>query len=120
MNLELKRVYNLTSTKDAYRVLVDRLWPRGISKEDLKIDYWAKSLCPSNELRKWFHEDKNRWEEFCRKYRDELAKKESDIWDLYDKIKSEDKVSLLYATKDEARNHATVLKEVLEYTLTKD
>lgn len=120
MNLELKRVYDIAPSKETYRVLVDRLWPRGISKKELELDYWPKSLCPSDELRKWFHEDKNRWEKFCEKYRNELAEKESEMWDFFDKIKSEDKVSLLYATKDEERNHAKVLKEVLEYTLTKE
>lgn len=118
MGFELKRVYDIQAPKTHYRVLVDRLWPRGISKETLELDFWAKSLCPSNELRKWFHGDKEgRWKEFCNKYRDELEENEKEIWDFYDKVKSEDKVLLLYAGKDEKLNHAKVLKETLEYTL---
>lgn len=90
MKFSLKRVYDLEDEKKACRVLVDRLWPRGIAKEKLQLDEWPKSLCPSNDLRKWLHADKSRWEDFCEKYRNELAENETEIWDFYDKVKEEE------------------------------
>ena len=102
------------SEQDGYRVLVDRLWPRGMKREYLKYDYWAKEVTPSNDLRKWFHADvEKRWGAFADMYQKEL--KESDAPKAFiDKIKAYSKVTLLYASKEQERNHANVLKHYLD------
>ena len=106
--VNIKRVYDEPSEQDGYRVLVDRLWPRGMKREYLKYDYWAKEVTPSNDLRKWFHADvENRWGAFADMYQKEL--KESDAAKAFiDKIKAYSKVTLLYASKVLDRNLANV------------
>jgi uncharacterized protein YeaO (DUF488 family) len=111
--IKVKRVYDQPSEGDGIRVLVDRLWPRGLSKERAKVDLWLKEIAPSDELRKRFCHDPARWEEFKVKYAEELKNKK----DLLKKIKQieEDKatVTLLYAAKDREYNNAIVLINIL-------
>ncbi len=110
----IKRVYDNFSDNDGYRILVDRLWPRGVSKEKAKIDLWMKEIAPTNNLRKWFSHDAEKWELFKIKYMEELKEKLSLLKEIK-KIENNEKViTLVYAAKDENRNNAVVLKEVLE------
>ena len=106
---KLARIYD-KHIPDGKRVLVDRVWPRGISKEDAKLDEWLKDVAPSTELRKWFNHDSDKFSEFKKKYREELRNNEA-VQALKDMNGS---VVLLYGAKDEVHNHATVLKEFLE------
>ncbi len=109
-----KRVYDSPYEKDGFRVLVDRLWPRGMSKEKARLDLWMKEVAPSNELRIWFSHEPEKWGEFKQKYIQELDAKQ----DLLSKIRQIEKehgaVTLLYSTKDPERNNAAVLKATLE------
>ncbi|MBU6391828.1 MAG: DUF488 family protein [Planctomycetota bacterium] len=109
----IKRVYEKPGEGDHIRVLVDRLWPRGLKKEEAKIDYWMKEIAPSDSLRKWFAHKEERWQEFKSRYMKELKDKNELLKQLIDLGKNQ-KVTLLYAAKDEARNNAQVLLEVLK------
>lgn len=109
----IKRIYEDPSQEDGYRVLVDRLWPRGVSKEEARLDKWLKEIAPSTELRKWFDHDPNKFDEFSDRYKGELTQKE-EVVDRLLSMAEEQHVTLLYATKDEEHNHAVVLKEFLE------
>ena len=112
--IKLKRVYEDYSESDGYRVLVDRLWPRGMKKEHLHYDLWAKDVTPSPGLRKWFHEDiENRWAGFSDLYLKELGQSES-VKKFVDIIKDEDVVTLLYASRQPEHNHAQILKVYLD------
>ncbi len=111
--IAVKRAYEPPAPQDGLRVLVERLWPRGLSKQRAKIDLWLKDIAPSTELRQWFAHDPTRWEEFQRRYRAELREKR-DLIKLLRKPSREGRVTLVYAARDEARNNAVVLKEVLE------
>ncbi len=112
-DVRIKRVYKPTGAADGYRVLVDRLWPRGVRKEDLEYDLWAKDIAPSTSLRRWYHEDADgRREEFKEKYTAELEGSLAAA-DFLSKIKEKDTVTLLYASKNAAENHALVLREYL-------
>jgi len=110
--IKIKRIYESPMKADGFRILVDRLWPRGISKEKAKIDLWFKDIAPSDHLRKWFAHDPAKWKEFKRRYFNELDKKK----DVIAKIpkKSESNITLLYAAKDDKHNNAQALKEYLE------
>ena len=110
---KIKRIYDPSADTDGYRVLVDRLWPRGLRKKDAKLDGWNKEVAPSTALRKWFDHRPDRFEAFSAKYREELAVKASDLTRLRDLAKKST-VTLLYAAKDEKFNHANVLMHVLE------
>ena len=112
MNISIKRVYLPAEDSDGYRVLVDRLWPRGIKKENAKIDLWAKALAPSAELRKWFNHIPERFEEFSKKYVEEL-KGNPEVAPILDELRQHDKVTLLYGAKDEQHNNAVVLLHLL-------
>jgi uncharacterized protein YeaO (DUF488 family) len=112
MNISIKRVYLPAEDSDGYRVLVDRLWPRGIKKENAKIDLWAKALAPSAELRKWFNHIPERFEEFSKKYVEEL-KANPEVAPILDELRQHDKVTLLYSAKDEQHNNAVVLLHLL-------
>src|SRR5690606_21153185 len=116
--IKVKRAYEDVEKKDGYRVLVDRLWPRGIKKEDLLYDEWAKELAPSSELRKFFSHDKEKWKEFSSRFKKELRKKEAKdkIIELANKAKKRN-VTLIFSAKDEDYNNAIVLKEVIEKTM---
>lgn len=118
MEIQTKRVYDAKSEDDGYRVLVDRLWPRGLSKEKAQIDLWAKNVAPSKELRQWFHHDEKLFDEFARKYREELADNEA-VSELLSQLKKQhcERVCLLYAAKNKDCNQAVVLKKYLEEKL---
>jgi uncharacterized protein YeaO (DUF488 family) len=115
MPVELKRAYEKPSLSDGVRVLVDRLWPRGIKKDKARIDHWLKNLAPSNTLRKWYHSSDN-WQLFKKRYFKELSTPEAsdDLQTLYNLINQHDRVTLIYASKDSERNNAVALKELLE------
>lgn len=110
---KIKRIYDDPSDDDGYRILVDRLWPRGISKAESALDEWNREIAPSPELRKWFDHKKERFEEFSLRYRLELKDKKEQLDKLRQKVQS-DSVCLLYAAKDPEINQAVILKEVLE------
>jgi uncharacterized protein YeaO (DUF488 family) len=111
--IRTKRVYEETSGDDGIRVLVDRLWPRGISKEKALLDRWEKDLAPSNELRRWFGHDPAKWEEFLRRYRAELEGKEEAL-DRLRREANDATVTLLYAARDEEQNNAVALKRYID------
>ncbi len=115
--LKVKRIYDPASEDDGYRVLIDRLWPRGVSKENANIDLWMKEIAPSTELRKWFHHDLDKWEEFQQRYTVELSNKK-DLIDQLLKLKEEYKsITFIYSAKDREKNQAIVLIEVLRKQL---
>lgn len=111
--IRLKRIYDPPSPDDGFRVLVDRLWPRGIKKEDAALDLWARELAPSDALRKWFHHEVSNWDEFERRYRAELARQPDAVATLRERC-AERTATLLFGAKDETHNQAVVLKDVLE------
>ncbi len=113
MAIQLKRAYDPSEPEDGYRVLVDRLWPRGISKEDAAIDHWLKEIAPSDDLRKWFGHDQEKWGAFRARYRGELEGKDEAIAFLREKA-GEGTLTLIYAAKDTEHNNAVVLKEYLQ------
>jgi uncharacterized protein YeaO (DUF488 family) len=115
MPVALKRAYEKPSLSDGQRVLVDRLWPRGISKDEARIDHWLKNLAPSDTLRKWFHANGN-WPVFKRHYFKELAASEAstELDLLYRLIHEHEKITLIYSSKDTEHNNAVALKELLE------
>jgi uncharacterized protein YeaO (DUF488 family) len=110
--LHVKRVYDAPATNDGVRVLVDRLWPRGLSKEQARVDHWLKEIAPSSELRKWYGHDDNRWSEFKRRYFDELTTLDEPVKALRELIKGKD-VTLLYSARSETHNNAVVLAEFI-------
>ena len=110
--IQLKRAYDPPEEKDGARFLVDRLWPRGIKKEDLHLSGWLKEIAPSNALRKWFGHDPDQWEEFQRRYLSELEGKTEALQTLQQALRK-GPVTLVYAAKDTERNNAVVLKEFL-------
>lgn len=118
MPITTKRIYDDPDPADGLRVLVDRLWPRGLTKEAAAIDLWPKELTPTNELRKWFHEDTSRFDEFRDRYRAELdaARPGADalIEQILAPVREEETVTLVYASRDPQNNHALVLREWLE------
>lgn len=107
----VKRVYDPPSKDDGYRILVDRLWPRGLSKEKAKLDLWYRDASPSPELRKWFGHDPVKWKEFVRRYRSEVP--DDAIRRLKEIISAHAKVSLLYGARDEEHNQAVALRDLL-------
>lgn len=113
MQLHLKRVYEPPAGKDGLRILVDRLWPRGLKKEKAAIDLWLKEIAPSAALRKWFGHDPEKWPEFRRRYRAELEAKTEEIEQLR-KFGGNKRVTLVFGAKDEDHNQAVVLKEFLK------
>ena len=113
MAFKIKRAYEPPDPADGFRVLVDRLWPRGLTREKLRIDAWVKDVAPSTELRKWIHSDMSRWAEFRRRYFKELAAQPEAVAELRTKAR-DGTVTLIFAARDTERNHATVLKEYLE------
>ncbi|HEY2496057.1 MAG TPA: DUF488 family protein [Candidatus Angelobacter sp.] len=115
MPVEIKRAYDKPSLADGQRVLVDRLWPRGVKKESARIDHWLKNLAPSESLRKWFHSSAN-WIIFKKRYFKELSTPEAsaELQTLYGLLNEHDQVTLIYASRDAERNNAAALKELLE------
>lgn len=108
----MKRVYDDPSPDDGARVLVDRLWPRGVSKEQLRLDRWCKEVAPSSELRRWFHHDAGRFDEFERRYRAELVDNPQ-VAELAALGAGERRLTLLYSARDPEHNQALVLRDVL-------
>jgi uncharacterized protein YeaO (DUF488 family) len=111
--IQIKRVYDRPSKMDGLRVLVDRLWPRGLAKERAAVKFWLKELAPSTQLRKWFGHDPAKWKQFQARYRKELREKKEELR-LLQHISKESTVTLLFGARDEEHNEAVVLKEVLE------
>lgn len=111
--IKLKRIYEEPESSDGYRVLVDRLWPRGVSKVEAKLDLWLKDIAPSNELRQWFGHDPEKWSEFQKKYKSEIIDNESAFKKLQSIIQKHEVVTLLYGAKDEEYNQAVVIKSLL-------
>jgi uncharacterized protein YeaO (DUF488 family) len=114
--IHLKRAYDRASKRDGLRILVERLWPRGVAKEEGKINLWLKDLAPSTELRKWYDHDIERWPEFRKRYAKELKAK-GDLLTLLKHRTTESPVTFVYAAKDEEHNSAVALKEYLEQRL---
>jgi len=110
---QIKRIYDDPSPDDGVRLLVDRLWPRGVSKEAAEIDLWAKELTPSHELRKWFHDHLDQHDEFANRYRIELSERLDEIIELFASIDSTP-LTLVTATKELDRGHVAVLKDFLK------
>jgi uncharacterized protein YeaO (DUF488 family) len=114
-DIQTKRIHEPPDPADGYRALVDRLWPRGISRPRAALDNWLIDLAPSTELRKWFHQDPRRWTQFVRRYRAELRAQAPMLEALRQRARQQ-RVTLLYAARDPRRNHALVLREVLRKT----
>jgi uncharacterized protein YeaO (DUF488 family) len=112
--IRTKRVYEPAAKEDGYRVLVDRLWPRGMKKEAAKIDLWMKDVAPSDELRKSFHHDAMKWSDFEKKYQSELKKKKELFQELRKLEKQRGTLTLLYGARDEEHNQAVVLAKSLK------
>jgi uncharacterized protein YeaO (DUF488 family) len=111
--IRIKRVYELAERRDGPRILVDRLWPRGIGKEELRLDSWYKNVSPSSQLRKWFSHAPARWYEFRKRYFTELDSN-SAAWSSLAELASSGNVTLLYSAKDEKHNNAKALRDYLE------
>ena len=116
MSVATKRVYELPSPQDGARILVDRLWPRGLSKEAAALDAWLKELAPSDELRKWYHAHPEQWGKFRERYLKELSSESANaaLQQLYELSHSHRQLTLLFASKNVERNNALVLKQLLE------
>ena len=119
MTIRIERIYDNPKTNNSFRILVDRLWPRGLSKDKIKVDLWQKDIAPSNSLRKWFGHDVKKWDEFKRRYFKELDKKRDAVNTVIEKTKEHHSVTLLYATKEEKFNNAVALREFLEKKIQK-
>lgn len=118
MQIHIKRIYDPPAESDGLRVLVDRLWPRGVKKEDAAIEIWAKELAPSNELRRWFSHEEERFEEFTRRYHQELSNATTEIDSLLSSVGG-GVMTLLYAARNTTSNHAVVLQLWLQVHLKK-
>ena len=116
MTVAIKRVYEEASPQDGARVLVDRLWPRGLKKEEVALDAWLKDLAPSNELRKWYHAHPEEWSKFRERYLRELTSETAHaaLEELYRLRSRHRRLTLLFASKSEDRNNATVLKQLVD------
>lgn len=113
MSLAIKRIYEPATPKDGFRILVDRLWPRGLSKANASVDLWLKALAPSTELRKWFGHDPEKWKEFRQRYFAELGDHAEDIGQVRNMAKRR-RVTLVYGAKDISHNNAVALMEYLK------
>ena len=112
MSVKIKRVYENPGKEDGFRILVDRLWPRGLTKEKAKVDLWLKDIAPTTELRKWFGHDPEKYAEFKKRYLHEVKENKEALSTLKEQIKKGD-VTLIYAARDQNNNEALVLKELL-------
>lgn len=113
MDIKLKRVYEPYAKEDGVRILVDRLWPRGIKKEDARIDRWFKEVAPSNELRKWYNHEPEKFEAFSQKYHAEIDETKA-LSELLDYIRQYKTVTLVFSSKELALNNAVVLKTIID------
>jgi uncharacterized protein YeaO (DUF488 family) len=116
MTIGLKRVYDPPAKSDGRRILVDRVWPRGIAKDDLQIDAWLKDVAPSTELRKWFGHDPTKWNEFKKRYALELEQRSEALEEIVEKAKA-GRVTLVFSARDTEHNNAVALREHLERRL---
>jgi len=116
MPVAVKRVYDPVSAADGVRVLVDRLWPRGLTTQQVAVKFWLRDVAPSNQLRQWFRANPDQWAVFRKQYLKELSRPEAaaSVEKLYDLAGTKNKLTLLYASRNEQRNNATVLKDLLE------
>ena len=112
MELKIKRVYEKPAKEDGMRILVDRLWPRGLTKQKARVDLWLKGIAPSTELRKWFSHDPEKWNEFIKKYKQELHENKEQVTVLKEYMQ-QGSVTLVYGARDEVHNEALVLKKLL-------
>lgn len=112
MTIHIKRIYEPANEGDGARILVDRLWPRGVSKSEARIDLWLKDIAPSTGLRRWFGHDPNKWSEFRRRYQDELKRNAKVVDEIKEKI-GQSTATLLYGAKDVGHNHAIVLMDFI-------
>jgi uncharacterized protein YeaO (DUF488 family) len=110
--IQIKRIYEAPAKEDGYRILVDRLWPRGVKKENAKLDEWNKNLAPSDQLRKWFNHQPERFKEFEKRYRAELSELKDELKRIQ-KLSRDSTVTLLYGAKDPEMNQAVVLLKIL-------
>lgn len=117
MKIQVERIYDNPKGDRSFRILVDRLWPRGLSKDKVKIALWEKDIAPSNSLRKWFAHDEKKWDQFKDKYFKQLDKNSASVDIILDKAKEESSITLLYSAKEERFNNAVALKEYLEKKL---
>ncbi|RKF16959.1 DUF488 family protein [Roseovarius spongiae] len=113
MDIRTKRAYDDPARNDGFRVLVDKIWPRGVSKEDARLDDWRKEVAPSDDLREWFDHDPDKWREFRGKYFDELDKCGEAVDDLLERVR-DGRVTLVYGAKDEEHNNAEALRDYLK------
>jgi uncharacterized protein YeaO (DUF488 family) len=111
--IKIKRIYGPPAEDDGFRILVDRLWPRGLTKEKAKVDLWLREIAPSDQLRKWYAHDPKKWNEFRKKYFKDLDMKGELVNQIVEKMKEGD-VALLYSSKEEKINNAVALKEYIE------
>lgn len=111
-SVKLKRAYEPVSDDDGKRILVDRLWPRGVSKANAALGQWMKEIAPTTDLRKWFGHDPQRWEEFCHRYREELHRN-AELLSHLRSLAREGTVTLVYSAHDEVHNDAVVLRDVI-------
>ncbi|NYB52688.1 MAG: DUF488 family protein [Methanobacteriaceae archaeon] len=112
--IKIKKAYQSPAQKDGYRIMVDRVWPRGVSKQRLKMDVWLKDIAPSHDLRRWLSQNSQNWEEFKDKYREELKDKSEFLNQILELEKEKETVTLVYTAGGADQNNAIVLKEVLE------
>jgi uncharacterized protein YeaO (DUF488 family) len=110
--ISLKRAYAPPASDDGFRILIDRLWPRGLSKEKAAVDLWLKDIAPSTELRKWFNHEAEKWPEFRKRYKTEIRANKAAADLLEQALKDHQRITFVYAAKDEAHNDAIVLQEV--------
>jgi len=114
MRIQIKRVYDIPQHTDGFRILVDRLWPRGLSKIKAKVSIWLKDIAPSTPLRKWFNHDPKKWAEFQKRYKKELKEHKDAIQLLKHLIKEKENITLLYAAKNNENNNAIALQKILK------
>ncbi|HQI39553.1 MAG: hypothetical protein B6D44_11335 [Ignavibacteriales bacterium UTCHB2] len=111
--IQIKRAYEKPAKADGYRILIDRLWPRGVAKSEAKLDLWLKEIAPSTELRKWFHQNPDEWDTFRKKFLDEIKSKKELLTQIKNLEKEKGTVTLVYSYKDTERNNAVILQKVL-------
>jgi uncharacterized protein YeaO (DUF488 family) len=112
--IKIKRIYDAPTKEDGYRILIDRIWPRGLTKEKAKIDLWLKEIAPSDDLRKWFAHDPEKWEEFKNKYKEELKTRQELLHKIKQLAREKGTVTMLYSAKDEKHNNAVALNDFLK------
>ncbi len=113
--IRIKRVYDFPTEEDGFRILVDRLWPRGMSKGKAKLNVWMKDIAPSEQLRTWFNHEPSKWVEFQKKYKTELSEKQAAIKQIEQLEKEKGVITLVYSARDTEHNNAVALKSIIEH-----